>query len=69
MPKATPAAKPAVTDRIDRRDRVLIGGHFDTSVQIALKMICAQERRTMQSLLAEAINLVLAKRKQPQIAE
>lgn len=52
-----------------RTGRVLIGGHFAPEVQTALKIIAAEERTTMQSLLAEAINTVFAKRHKPEIAE
>jgi len=48
---------------------VLIGGHFAPEVQTALKIIAAEERTTMQALLAEAINMVFAKRRKPEIAE
>ena len=44
-----------------RTGRVLIGGHFAPEVQTALKVIAAEERTTMQALLAEAINTVFAK--------
>jgi hypothetical protein len=52
-----------------RTGRVLIGGHFAPEVQTALKVIAAEERTTMQALLAEAINTVFAKRHKPEIAE
>lgn len=52
-----------------RSGRVLIGGHFAPEVQTALKIIAAEERTTMQALLAEAINLVFAKRHKPEIAD
>lgn len=51
-----------------RSGRVLIGGHFPPEVQTALKIIAAEERTTMQALLAEAINSVFAKRHKPEIA-
>jgi hypothetical protein len=51
-----------------QRTRVLIGGHFAAAVQIELKIICAKERKTMQVLLTEALNMILAKYGQPQIA-
>jgi hypothetical protein len=59
-PKATPPS---------RLGRVLIGGHFAPEVQTALKIIAAQERTTVQALLAEGINTVFAKRHKPEIAE
>ncbi len=77
----TSAARPPVTAPIleeartrkaqppSRSGRVLIGGHFAPEVQTALKIIAAQERTTMQALLAEAINLVFAKRHKPEIAD
>jgi hypothetical protein len=52
-----------------RTGRVLIGAHFAPEVQTALKIIAAEERTTMQALLAEAINAVFAKRHKPEIAE
>jgi hypothetical protein len=51
-----------------RAGRVLVGGHFAPEVQIALKVIAAEERTTVQALLAEGINTVLAKRGKPEIA-
>jgi hypothetical protein len=59
-PKATPPS---------RLGRVLIGGHFAPEVQTALKIIAAEERTTVQALLAEGINTVFAKRHKPEIAE
>jgi hypothetical protein len=51
-----------------RAGRVLIGGHFAPEVQMALKILAAEERTTVQALLAEAINLVLARHGKPEIA-
>lgn len=51
-----------------RSGRVLIGGHFAPEVQTALKIIAAEERTTIQALLAEGINTVFAKRHKPEIA-
>lgn len=52
-----------------RSGRVLIGGHFAPEVQMALKVIAAEERTTIQALLTEAINIVFAKRRKPEIAK
>ena len=52
-----------------REGRVLVGGFFSPEVQTALKILAAEERTTLQSLLAEAINTVFAKRGRPEIAE
>ena len=51
-----------------RSGRVLVGGHFAPEVQTALKVIAAEERTTVQALLAEGINTVFAKRHKPEIA-
>ena len=63
--QATPRKAPSPS----RTGRVLIGAHFAPEVQTALKIIAAEERTTMQALLAEAINAVFAKRRKPEIAE
>jgi hypothetical protein len=71
-----PVAAPAPDERRARKSqppsrsgRVLIGGHFAPEVQTALKILAAEERTTMQALLAEAINSVFAKRHKPEIAD
>mgnify|MGYP003376795182 CR=1 FL=1 len=51
-----------------RVGRVLIGGHFAPEVQTELKILAAQERTTVQQLIAEGINAVFARRHKPQIA-
>jgi hypothetical protein len=60
---AKPAAVPS------RSGRVLVGGHFAPQVQTALKIVAAEERTTVQALLAEGINTIFAKRGKPEIAE
>lgn len=52
-----------------RAGRVLIGGHFAPEVQTELKVLAAQERTSVQALLAEGINAVFARRHKPQIAD
>jgi hypothetical protein len=52
-----------------RSGRVLVGGHYAPEVQTALKVIAAEERTTVQALLAEGINTVFAKRRKPEIAQ
>jgi 16S rRNA C1402 N4-methylase RsmH len=51
-----------------RSGRVLVGGHFASEVQRALRIIAAEESTTVQALLAEGINTVFAKRGKPEIA-
>jgi hypothetical protein len=59
----------ATSARPSRNGRVLVGGHFAPEVQTALKIVAAQERTTVQALLAEGINTIFAKRGKPEIAE
>jgi len=66
---AAPSAKATRTIAPSRSGRVLVGGHFAPEVQTALKIVAAQERTTVQALLAEGINTVFAKRGKPEIAE
>jgi hypothetical protein len=72
-PIAAPAA-PAVPSRgpkpvpPSRLGRVLIGGHFAPEVQTALKIVAAEERTSVQALIAEGINAVFARRQKAQIA-
>jgi hypothetical protein len=66
-PKPSQATAKAVPP--SRSGRVLVGAHFAPEVQTALKIIAAEERTTMQALLAEAINTVFAKRHKPEIAQ
>ena len=66
---AAPVQKTQRPQPPSRSGRVLIGGHFAPEVQTALKIIAAEERTTIQSLLAEAINTVFAKRQKPEIAD
>jgi len=63
MKVVTTSARPS------RSGRVLVGGHFAPEVQTALKIVAAQERTTVQALLAEGINTIFAKRGKPEIAE
>lgn len=66
-PQPVSAARPAAVP--SRSGRVLVGGHYAPEVQTALKIIAAEERTTVQALLAEGINTVFAKRGKPEIAE
>lgn len=65
MPPETRAAKLVPPSRVGR---VLIGGHFAPEVQMELKVLAAQERTTVQALIAEGIDAVFARRHKPQIA-
>mgnify|MGYP003418505165 CR=1 FL=1 len=64
------AAAPVVKKPVppSRAGRVLIGGHFAPEVQTELKVLAAQERTTVQELVAEGLNAVFARRHKPQIA-
>ena len=64
------AAQPSVARSVppSRVGRVLIGGHFAPEGQTALKIVAAEERTSVQSLIAEGINAVFARRHKAQIA-
>lgn len=47
----------------------MLGGRFDSRVSRELAIIAAEEESTKQRLLEEAIDLLLAKRARPSIAE
>jgi hypothetical protein len=64
----TPQPSSAKTVAPSRVGRVLIGGHFAPEVQTALKIVAAEERTSIQALLAEGINAVFARRHKAQIA-
>ena len=65
---AEPAAPARAGSAGSRSGRVLVGGHFASEVQRALRIIAAEEGTTVQALLAEGINTVFAKRGKPEIA-
>ena len=69
QPPSVPRRPPAKTISPSRSGRVLVGGHFAPEVQTALKVMAAEERTTVQALLAEGINTVFAKRHKPEIAK
>ena len=70
MPEPAPVpGRPARTGSAGSRSgRVLVGGHFASEVQRALRITAAEEGTTVQALLAEGINTVFARRGKPAIA-
>jgi hypothetical protein len=65
----TPASRPderpirrPTFDRPSRRNTKLIGGHFRPELAKQLRMLAAEEDTTIQALLEEAIQLLLAKK-------
>ena len=71
---APPARRPSarlvatpVFDRPSRRNTKLIGGHFRPELARQLRMLAAEEDTTIQALLEEAIQLLLAKKARGQI--
>ena len=67
--RATAKAEP-VPDRRASSGGVtkLVGAHFPEPVHRQLRVLSAQEGRTVQSVIAEALNDLFAKRKLPPIA-
>ena len=51
-----------------RAGMVLVAGHFDPAVRKQLKGIALDQGRTVQDLLAEALNDLFAKYRRPELA-
>lgn len=69
-PRARPASSPEAKpfERPSRQNTRLIGGHFPPEVSRQLRILAAEEDTTVQALLEEAINLLLAKKARGRIA-
>lgn len=63
-PKATQEGPPRATafERPSRQNTRLIGGHFPPELGRQLRILAAEEDTTIQALLEEAIDLLLAKK-------
>lgn len=69
--RKTPAApKPEAPafDRPSRRNTRLIGGHFPPETARQLRILAAEDDTTIQALLEEAIDLLLAKKARGRLA-
>jgi len=51
-----------------REGKRLIGGHFAPEVLKQLRLLAAEQDRTLQDLIAEALNELFAKYRKPEIA-
>lgn len=51
-----------------RRGTKAITGHFAPEVRYQLRLLAAEQNRTMESMLAEALNLLFASYKKAEIA-
>lgn len=68
---ALPSHSVPAHDEIKRSSRtgaVQIAAHFPEDVRAQLKMIAAEQRRDVQDLLAEGLNLIFSKYGKPEIA-
>ncbi len=65
-PDERPSRRP-IFDRPSRRGTKLIGGHFSPELAHQLRMLAAEEDTTIQALLEEAIQLLLAKKARGQL--
>jgi hypothetical protein len=61
-PKAVDEQPPRLFERPSRQNTRLIGGHFPPELGRQLRIIAAEEDTTVQALLEEAIDLLLAKK-------
>ena len=71
----TPGADAAVAEsptrkhtRPSRTGTKFVGGYFDPVVHKQVRMIAAQEDKTVQELVAEALDLLFQSRQKPTIA-
>jgi len=62
-PPASPHARPS------RQQTKHVGGYFDPAVSKQLREIAVQEDSSLQSLLAEAIDMLFQSRRKPTIAQ
>ncbi|MFZ1431202.1 MAG: ribbon-helix-helix domain-containing protein [Geminicoccaceae bacterium] len=65
---AAPKPETPAFDRPSRRNTRLIGGHFPPETARQLRILAAEEDTTIQALLEEAINLLLAKKARNRLA-
>jgi hypothetical protein len=65
---ATPKLEAKSFDRPSRQNTRLVGGHFPPEVARQLRILAAEEDTTVQALLEEAINLLLAKKARGRLA-
>lgn len=61
-------AKNATTRSPSRQGAVQIAAFFPEDVRAQLKVVAAEQRRDVQDLLAEALNLIFVKYGKPEIA-
>lgn len=63
-PRAKKGEEPEerLSDRPSRRNTRLVGGHFPPEIGRQLRIIAAEDDTTVQALLEEAIELLLAKK-------
>jgi len=78
--KATPAPEPVAANPVtgtsksasarppSRQGAVQIAAFFPEDVRAQLKVVAAEQRRDVQDLLAEALNLIFVKYGKPEIA-
>ena len=69
MKRTARVTKEQQGDYVVSRRSVMLGGRFDSRVSRELAIIAAEEESSKQRLLEEAIDLLLAKRARPSIAD
>jgi hypothetical protein len=67
-PKQPRGRPPATAPKTAPPKTKLIGGHFDPAVGRQLKMLAAEQGRTIQDVLGEALNDLFVKHKKKPIA-
>ena len=64
----TPAAAALQTKQLSRRDTAAITVHYPEPVRRQLKVLASEEGRTMDDMVAEALNLLFARYRKGEIA-
>lgn len=60
--------KPKSEVPVSRRDKRHISGYFDAAVYRQVKIICAEDEKTLQDVLGDALNALFVNRGKPPIA-
>jgi len=69
MPKAKAVSKISPHDRPSRKNTKHIGGYYSHDVSKQLRMIGLDEDKSVQDLLAEALDMLFQSRQKPTIAQ
>ena len=67
-PKPEPIPEPIKSTQPSRRNTLPITVHFPADVRWQLKLLASEERRNVDDMVAEALNLLFTRYRKPEIA-